>query len=80
MKTYKVHRALYKQYLAAGVPMFFLIIEIVVATVFLLSGIYWGIALIIPIHIIVAKIHKDDPYFFYILMDVVSMQTREKKK
>lgn len=80
MKVYRVHRALYQQYLTAGVPMFFLIVEIIIAVIFLLSGVYLAMALVIPLHIIVAFLHKEDPYFFYILMDVISLSPERKER
>lgn len=80
MKVYRVHKALYQQYLTAGVPMFFLIAEIIIAVIFLLSGIYLAMAIIIPIHIVVALLHKEDPYFFLILMDVISLSAKRKER
>ena len=80
MTKYPVFRSLYKPLFMAGVPLLFLFAEIIAVMIFIALGLYALIPLVIPVHLIIARCYRKDPYFLSILFDVAGLQGKTDGK
>lgn len=80
MTRYPVYRALYRPLLFAGVPMMYFCLEIVIALLLFVSGLWLLCLPLVIIHAVIAVMLRQDAFYIMILLDVLTFKSKAKEE